>query len=386
MAGVVSGDAKAIDLSANDNNGNTTAKKFQVSSASGASGIINTYDANGNLVASVNGAATTSYEWDAADRLVAVEKRTDLTPGTRSEFSYDGAGRRVKIVEKNDSGTITSTKQLVWDEDRICQERNAANSVTKKYFSQGMQQGKSSYYYTFDHLGSVRELTDSTGTVRCQYDYDPFGGLTALVTDNSVSSDFRFTGHYYHWQSGLHLTWFRAYDATTARWLSRDPIQEVGGLNLFAYVANDPVNYIDLFGLKLTDSQIANIVFNETRSISGPGVDNARKNVAHAVMNGDEAEDKGKGKRPKTASDQVKKLPPVEKPTHDACKKAVDDARKERKKGIDPTKGGKHFNLRPNDSTKPFQGHPIKTHDGPLNNSFPTPELPKTGIYINTYE
>lgn len=55
-------------------------------------------------------------------------------------------------------------------------------------------------------------------------------------------------------------------------------------------------------------------------------------------------------------------------------------------KGIDPTNGAQNFNLRPNDSTKPFQGADIQTQSGPFTNSYPTEELPKSGIYVNTYK
>jgi RHS repeat-associated protein len=57
-----------------------------------------------------------------------------------------------------------------------------------------------------------------------------------------------YTGHHEHAKSGLVLTWHRAYDPETGRWLSRDPIGEEGGINLYGYVGNDPVNWIDRIG------------------------------------------------------------------------------------------------------------------------------------------
>ena len=54
---------------------------------------------------------------------------------------------------------------------------------------------------------------------------------------------------YFHAASGLHLAMYRVYDAELGRWLSRDPIEENGGLNLYAYCNNDPLNCVDLPGL-----------------------------------------------------------------------------------------------------------------------------------------
>jgi len=70
------------------------------------------------------------------------------------------------------------------------------------------------------------------------------------VTSNAVDSDFKFTGHFYHVKSKLHLTLYRAYDADTGRWISRDPIAENGGINLYGYCLNDPVNWVDPLGLE----------------------------------------------------------------------------------------------------------------------------------------
>lgn len=62
-------------------------------------------------------------------------------------------------------------------------------------------------------------------------------------------SDMRYTGHYYHGKSGLHLAPYRAYDAKHGVWLSEDPIQEEGGINLYGYVGNSPLMKFDPLGL-----------------------------------------------------------------------------------------------------------------------------------------
>jgi len=138
-------------------------------------------------------------------------------------------------------------KQWVWCGDQPCEERDANGNVTKRFYVQGEQIGGVPYYFTRDHLGSVREMVDANGTIRARYDYDPFGRMTKISGD--LSADFGFAGNLYHQATNLNLTLFRAYDPNLGRWLSRDPIGENGGLNLYGYVGNNPVNLLDPLGL-----------------------------------------------------------------------------------------------------------------------------------------
>lgn len=202
------------------------------------------YDDNGNMT---DNGATQTYEWDAANRLVAINYTGTLL---KTEFTYDGLSRRVKIVEK-DNGTTTSTKQFVWEGFSIAEERDAGNSVTKSFFGQGEKRGALKLFYATDHLGSIREVTDDTGAVRARYDYTLWGARsTNAITVNAIECDFGFTGHYQHGPGALVVAAFRFYSADLGRWLSRDPIEEEGGLNLYGYVLNDPINLIDPFGLQ----------------------------------------------------------------------------------------------------------------------------------------
>ena len=102
--------------------------------------------------------------------------------------------------------------------------------------------------YGFD-TGSVREMTDSSGNIVYQQSFDPYGNAVKLQGSGPVP-DFGFDGYYVHQRSGLNLTLTRPYSPVLGRFLNRDPIGESGGVNLYAYVDNNPISNVDPLGLK----------------------------------------------------------------------------------------------------------------------------------------
>ena len=192
---------------------------------------------------------TNSYAWDAENRLIKI---TYPGSGNYSSFVYDGLSRNATIVETT-GGSVTSTKQFVWSQDKLCsfrpcEQRNAAGGITAQFFGGGELISSSSYFYAMDQLGSTREMTDNSGNIQAEYSLDPFGRVAKI--SESVASDFGFTGYYCHARSGLNQATYRSYSSSLARFISRDPIGETGGINLFAYVGNNPISKSDMKGLK----------------------------------------------------------------------------------------------------------------------------------------
>ena len=106
------------------------------------------------------------------------------------------------------------------------------------------------YFYNRDHLGSIRELTDSAGAIKTRYGFDPYGVVTETFVSGSVSADMQYAGYYAHARSGLSMPVYRAYSAPMGRFVNRDPILEFAGLNLFGYVQNNPLCWFDRLGLE----------------------------------------------------------------------------------------------------------------------------------------
>lgn len=234
--------SNSASIQAVDGGNNTATLNKTVTVDTGSSATL-TYDNDGNLTND----GTNTYQWDAENRLVQINYPGS---GNNSQFSYDGLGRCVKIIEQT-GGSTTSTKQFVWCGNQRCEERDSGGTLTEQFFSLGQTVSGTNYFYTTDHLGSIREMTKTVSgstTVEAQYSYDPYGVKTVIT--ETTPADFQYAGYYVHARSGLNLTRTRAYNSGLGRWLNRDPMEEQAGSNLYGYVENDPISYTDPLGLE----------------------------------------------------------------------------------------------------------------------------------------
>jgi RHS repeat-associated protein len=215
-------------------------------------GVSFQYDANGNLTKKTgDGGPTTevSYEYDLENRLIRVE---DGTGKVIAKYEYDPFGRRLwKEVD--------GTKQyFIYYDEGLAGELDQNGSLTKTYGyrpnstwttdSVFMREGESYYYYHNDHLGTPQKLTAQNGQVVWSAKYSAFG--EAVVDPAStIANNLRFPGQYYDEETQLHYNYFRDYDPRTGRYITADPIGLQGGINVYAYVGNNPINWMDFYGL-----------------------------------------------------------------------------------------------------------------------------------------
>lgn len=153
-------------------------------------------------------------------------------------LEYNAAGLPHHMTQMN-GATEVAERWFVWDGFSLVEERYSINGgaeKTRRLYGQGEEDDGTDLYYTRDHLGSVREVTDSSGTVQKRYDYTAYGSLS-LLTGSAPASGLLtegFTGHiHFQWQGmELVIAPYRIYDPRLGRWLSRDPIAEAGGVNI----------------------------------------------------------------------------------------------------------------------------------------------------------
>jgi RHS repeat-associated protein len=239
-----------FQITATDSRGNARTQNYTVQVAPAQKTY--EYDSNGNLLREKDpqGAVIRSFEWDGADRLKAITSGSQ-----RIEWTYNGLGQRVLETVNG-----VASKRFLWDGIELLLEKTATHTITKKFYGDGEQRvggtDAGNYFYTRDHLGSVREVVKQDGTLQARYDYDAYGKRTAIFQDVAYlgGCDFGYTGHITlpalaTGQSELLLTLYRAYDPQLGRWLSPDPGGEWDGLNLYGYVGGDSINSIDPTGL-----------------------------------------------------------------------------------------------------------------------------------------
>ena len=105
-------------------------------------------------------------------------------------------------------------------------------------------------FVAFDGNGNVSALFNAAdGTVLANYEYGPFGELIRATGPMAKLNPAREGTKFYDDETDMAYYGYRYYNPSTGRWLSRDPIEENGGVNLYAFVNNQPVNAADICGL-----------------------------------------------------------------------------------------------------------------------------------------
>ena len=208
------------------------------------------YDPNGNLTSD----GTNTYTYDEQNRLTTF---TDSI--TTASYTYDPFNRR---VSKTVDGITT---YFIYDEDEVIAEYDGTGTLTAEYIPGptideilAMERDGNIYYYHYDGLGSVTEITDSSGAIIENYEYDSFGYPS--VTGSLIQNPYMFTGRRWDEESGIYYYRARMYDPSIGRFLQRDPIGYYDHLNLYQYTGNNPIKWIDPFGLsRLSDEVMVKI-------------------------------------------------------------------------------------------------------------------------------
>ncbi len=224
------------------------------------------YDANGNMIRKNVGSVAVNYIYNVANRLIRVED--ELSGLVIAEYGYDPFGRRLwKEVDGTRTYFFYSDEGLVAEYDESGNEMRSYGYQPDSTWTTGplwLKEGSSYYWYQNDHLGTPQKLIDGDGTVVWEGQYNAFGN--AQIAVNTIENNLRFPGQYFDAETGLHYNWFRYYDPAIGRYLRVDPIGFAGGdVNLYVYVGNNLMNWVDPWGLSGNPTIITQLYPNLVR-------------------------------------------------------------------------------------------------------------------------
>lgn len=208
--------------------------------------ITYTYDENGNRVSESGPGGATTYIWDSRNRLQAMT----LPGGQRVTFRYDFAGN---MIEKQTAGAgVSSAERYVLDNltnvgfqsDSAGQQMSILTGRSIDSHFAVIRSGGRVDFGLEDSINSAVATANEVGLQNVQFFYEPYGETTRSGGD----FPFQFTGRV-PVQGGIYYYRARFYDPANGRFISEDPIGFSGGdINLYSYVANNPINYVDPSG------------------------------------------------------------------------------------------------------------------------------------------
>jgi RHS repeat-associated protein len=237
------------------------------------------YDYNGNLVQQVRANhKEIDYTYDDENQLVRVATDTDTTTSPwRTDFVYDG---RMRLRVRKDytwsqyptNWVLSAETHYVYDGMVAIQERNGSNVPLVSYTrgtdlsgtfedaggiggllarSHGYSSGSwtNHNFYHADGNGNITAMVGANQTLVASYRYDPYGRTTYSSGTLASANVYRFSSKPIHANSGLYYYGYRFYWPELQRWLDRDPVEELAGINLYAFVGNEPIGWLDPLGL-----------------------------------------------------------------------------------------------------------------------------------------
>ena len=196
-----------------------------------------TYDADNRLTSvSSNGIILIINQYDHKGRRI---RKT--TPTSETTFLYDGWNL---IYEREIAGAVTNETYYYWGKDLSGTLQGAGGVGGFLY----LKRNGTIYIPHRDANGNIVRYTDAAGNVVVSYTYGAFCNTLSAIGALADVFRFRFSTKYYDPETGLYYYGYRFYSPSLMRWLNRDPIEEAGGNNLYAFCANNPMIRYDSYG------------------------------------------------------------------------------------------------------------------------------------------
>jgi RHS repeat-associated protein len=169
-----------------------------------------------------------------------------------SYFVYDN-WNLIAEVQPDADGYLWLKKSYLWGQDlsgRLADGDGNAGGIGGLALVTHYSGSVSHHFPFYDGNGKVSALVNAAdATVSARYEYGPFGELIRASGPMAKDNPFRFSTKFCEDESGLVYYGYRYYSPTMGRFINRDPIEEDGGNNLYAFVRNNPLNAFDALGM-----------------------------------------------------------------------------------------------------------------------------------------